>query len=182
MHLHNKAEVNISNGTFISVQFCPKLPSACWEHQSVWAVFWRLKSVPLSVFSVVCFQQADSLYSDVPHWSCPYCEKMYKVKSLISILKQNKKHRLKFWSVTIKYFYFIKQYNVLIDVLALFICFILLIWVFNLSTSSRALFRRTSVLLWLAAACLWDLFRSSTSWTTQELECQIFQLIVTQQL
>lgn len=47
----------------------------------------------------------------------------------------------------------------------LFICFILFSWVFNLSTSSKALFRRTSTLLWTAAACFWDLFRFSISYT-----------------
>lgn len=51
------------------------------------------------------------------------------------------------------------------SMLTLFICFILLSWVFNLSTSSKALFRRTSTVLWTASACLWDLFRSSIFYT-----------------
>lgn len=51
------------------------------------------------------------------------------------------------------------------NLLTLFICFILFSWVFNLSPSSKALFRRTSTVLWTAAACLWDLFRLSISYT-----------------
>lgn len=47
--------------------------------------------------------------------------------------------------------------------LALFVCFMLVSWVFNLSTSSWALARRTSTLLWSAAVCLCDLFRFSIS-------------------
>lgn len=59
-------------------------------------------------------------------------------------------------------------YSIHCTLLTLFVCFILFSWVLSFSTSSRALFRRTSVVLCEAAACLWDLFKSSTSYTVRD--------------
>lgn len=63
------------------------------------------------------------------------------------------------------------------QVLTLFICFVLASWDFNLSTSSTALFRRTSAVLWISAACFLDLVRISTSYSKHSRQ-SLLQVLV----